>query len=194
MTVSRIAAIGFAIALGSLSFTQARAAQVFHWTFTDSANVIEGSGLLTTGAANNGGFDIVALSGFLNDPTVGVNGPVTGFTPGSGNDGVFAWDNIVYTTPGQAHLDNLGLLFQTSGQEINIYNSVGGCCSVVYPGAYPLGDVTAGSDNNYGGDRGTFNISAAPEPATWAMMLVGFGSLGALLRSRRKQVGAAATA
>lgn len=28
---------------------------------------------------------------------------------------------------------------------------------------------------------------AVPEPATWAMMLVGFGGLGASLRSRRKQ-------
>jgi hypothetical protein len=29
--------------------------------------------------------------------------------------------------------------------------------------------------------------SAVPEPATWAMMLFGFGSLGGMMRSRRKQ-------
>ncbi len=33
-----------------------------------------------------------------------------------------------------------------------------------------------------------------PEPATWAMMLVGFGGLGALLRHRRHQNAIAATA
>jgi hypothetical protein len=38
------------------------------------------------------------------------------------------------------------------------------------------------------------NIAASvPEPSTWAMMLVGFGGLGAAMRSsRRKQVATAA--
>ena len=34
--------------------------------------------------------------------------------------------------------------------------------------------------------------SAVPEPATWAMMLVGFGGLGAAMRSRRRMATAAA--
>ena len=37
------------------------------------------------------------------------------------------------------------------------------------------------------GGLGGVSFSAAPEPATWAMMLVGFGALGAALRSRRTQ-------
>ena len=36
------------------------------------------------------------------------------------------------------------------------------------------------------------SVTAVPEPATWAMMLVGFGGLGAALRSRRKGVAATA--
>jgi hypothetical protein len=45
------------------------------------------------------------------------------------------------------------------------------------PGAYEAGayaDIAIGN--------------AVPEPATWAMMLVGFGGLGAAMRSRRKQI------
>jgi hypothetical protein len=37
----------------------------------------------------------------------------------------------------------------------------------------------------------TANISAVPEPATWAMMLIGFGGMGAAMRStRRRQLAA----
>lgn len=35
------------------------------------------------------------------------------------------------------------------------------------------------------------SVSAVPEPASWAMMLAGFGGLGAAMRSRRKMVAAA---
>lgn len=35
-------------------------------------------------------------------------------------------------------------------------------------------------------------LSAVPEPATWAMMLVGFGGLGAAMRSRRRSIKVAA--
>jgi PEP-CTERM motif len=41
----------------------------------------------------------------------------------------------------------------------------------------------------------TTNASAVPEPATWAMMLVGFGAFAVALRSsRRKDFGALAAA
>ncbi len=33
---------------------------------------------------------------------------------------------------------------------------------------------------------GVINAAGVPEPATWAMLLMGFGGLGAVLRSRRK--------
>jgi len=32
---------------------------------------------------------------------------------------------------------------------------------------------------------GTLNIAAVPEPATWAMMIMGFGGMGAVLRRRK---------
>ena len=56
--------------------------------------------------------------------------------------------------------------------------------------------VASGFDNNdfgqyslvvSGQGTATFNnIAAVPEPATWAMMLVGFGGMGVVLRRRRK--------
>jgi hypothetical protein len=37
-----------------------------------------------------------------------------------------------------------------------------------------------------GNGGGNFSASAAPEPATWGMMILGFGGMGALLRRRRR--------
>jgi hypothetical protein len=41
---------------------------------------------------------------------------------------------------------------------------------------------------------GLDTLSGTPEPASWAMMLMGFGGLGAVLRSRRNKLATAATA
>jgi len=49
------------------------------------------------------------------------------------------------------------------------------------------GDAVRG--DNFGGV--SLRISAAPEPGTWALMLMGFGGAGAALRSRRRTAHAA---
>ncbi len=51
---------------------------------------------------------------------------------------------------------------------------------------YVNGDVVGSSHS--GSYVGNLNISAVPEPATWAMMLIGFGAIGLQLRRRRTPV------
>jgi hypothetical protein len=47
--------------------------------------------------------------------------------------------------------------------------------------------------NSIGNSNATIDISAVPEPATWGMMLIGFGAVGFMMRgSRRKQTAALA--
>jgi hypothetical protein len=45
-----------------------------------------------------------------------------------------------------------------------------------FTGTYTLGSATG---------SGTFTITAVPEPATWALMIGGFGLIGAAARRRR---------
>jgi hypothetical protein len=50
------------------------------------------------------------------------------------------------------------------------------------------GDYTLtimGDNNGAGSLGGTVTINAVPEPAAWAMMLIGFGAIGASMRRRR---------
>ena len=42
-------------------------------------------------------------------------------------------------------------------------------------------------DAAYGGSA-SFVLAGVPEPATWGLMIMGFGGVGALLRNRRRQV------
>ena len=57
----------------------------------------------------------------------------------------------------------------------------------------PDGFSFQGPPGAYNDNTGGFTVSGVgvPEPATWAMMLVGFAGLGAAMRSQRKQAAAA---
>jgi len=48
--------------------------------------------------------------------------------------------------------------------------------------------AAAGTSDSYGGYLDTINLSgtAVPEPATWAMMILGMGAAGAMMRRRRQ--------
>jgi len=61
-------------------------------------------------------------------------------------------------------------------------------------GGAPIVCTTAGTTslNSFSAHAGGDFQAAIPEPATWGLMLVGFGGMGALLRSRRRMAAVAA--
>jgi hypothetical protein len=61
----------------------------------------------------------------------------------------------------------------------------------VNPGANSLVvNGTSGGLYSYGGNISFAKLAAVPEPAGWALMILGFGSAGAMLRRRRAAVAA----
>ena len=57
------------------------------------------------------------------------------------------------------------------------------------PGEGATSGATVGADIDAVGAISTRPQSVVPEPATWAVMLLGFGGVGALLRRTRRQAG-----
>jgi probable HAF family extracellular repeat protein len=53
-------------------------------------------------------------------------------------------------------------------------------------GVNDRGQITVVAANRFSGAFGAVLLTPVPEPATWGMMLAGFGGLGAVMRSRRR--------
>jgi hypothetical protein len=135
---------------------------------------LNGSGVLTTSDASTtnplNGYTVQAITGI----TGTFNGSaITGLAPG-----VFGANNLYYLS-GPFFVDGNGLGFTTaSGISANLFVTNGTGYRVNTQGAGLLtGLVTAQSSA----------VSAAvPEPATWALMLLGFAAIGFACRRQRQ--------
>jgi hypothetical protein len=152
---------------------------------------------------SNGG-DLPA-SGYINGRVSGLNTAFNGYgnlasfsaaTPFTLTSGYFtgAWNdgltvNVLGLSNGvQVYSDSF--VVNTSGPTLRTFDWAN-LTSVTF-------SSFGGTDVGFGGggtqfalDNLTIDASAVPEPATWAMMLVGFGMMGASMRYRRRSTKAA---
>ena len=193
-------ATGAALTLASLGAMPAHAATVidnFSGTFAGGVGSVSGQITLdvVAGQATSGsGYIDISNLGLSNAPLVLITtstpgnetagGPTfpVGFRANDGTD-LFGLDQ-------NFPLDTAGLLFDVG-------------TATAQWGQYPLFNLASGINNSmfdgkvggttYYADLGTVSLSAAvPEPATWAMMLLGLGGLGGMIRARRRIVAIAA--
>jgi hypothetical protein len=182
MNILKTTALCAALALGGFATEASATTFVFDYTSNDGTELA--SGTLSATANGDGAFTATTGSITASGPVAtGAGTLIANASAPSAIDspsGYFLFDDQVL--PGQNPLiTNPGLLFDIGGSEINIYSNGPG------PGTYLF------QTNNGGASRfGNFSISAVPEPASWAMMLLGMGLVGSAARFSRKQAAAAA--
>ena len=191
------AVAALAIGLGCLGVSSANAAQEFTLDYNDGT-AWDASAQITA-TLNGGVYDITNITG-----TVTENGTVYDITGLLSSTSYFSFDNEIFGTAGHYYLDSNGIAFNTTAptyyplqnqptsvppvttapSEFNIWGIDGN--SYATTSFYQLAN-TANDDVNRT-FNGTATISAVPEAANWAMMLIGFCGLGALMRGRRSRL------
>lgn len=145
-------------------------------TFGPGTYNITGSGLIDLAGSIGSGFTV----GPDGVPVSPVNTPGYGYFNPSGSDN----DNGNFG-PGGAGI-NLGGLMGSFGSSPSNYFLIGFSKTITLTNTETVYGLV--NDTFYGNNQGAFSVavSAAPEPATWAMMVIGFGLVGFALRKRAK--------
>lgn len=163
--------LALAAALSLSGASASNAAALLHYTFSPNSYYDYGSPLVHTPVT--GSFDFDTATGVLSN--VNYNSVSGSFTTGAEYDPGVA-TQIYFGLFGSANYD----VYQLAGSLIN------GGTVAINSGTHPSIPISAG------GSLTTTAVGGVPEPASWAMILIGFGGLGSVLRSRRTHVPLAA--
>jgi hypothetical protein len=156
----------------SVAFAGTAQAAVYNLSYTSGGTSFIGTVTTTNTADANGFYTVTGLSGTRGGVAVTLLAPGAFPTNGFPNDNLFK--------PTGAFFSDNGISYSAGSTYYNIYAGALECRSAA------LTSCTAGANNAVTGLTVSLASAAVPEPATWAMMMLGFGAMGAALRSRRQ--------
>jgi hypothetical protein len=162
-------------ALVALCVAAPASAQDYTFDFSTSTALFgasgTGSGTITADGVT---FD---SRGFTAQMITGISGTFNGSAI-TGLASPFGANNLYYLT-GPSFVDGSGLGFLTAaGTSVNLfYQDTASSYRINTTGPFTSSFVNASS---------TAVVAAVPEPGTWAMMLLGFGTAGVAMRRRRR--------
>jgi hypothetical protein len=153
------------------ALTVAVPAQAAEFLFSFTSNFGNASGTFTTaGAASATPTLVTAMTGTMGGNAITLLAPGA-YPTGAPNDNLFS--------TAAPYFSFSGLSFAANGLNYNLYSQ----------GGVRLCGQTVGCQNaaQFSGLTVSEVTSPVPEPATWAMMLLGFGLVGYVMRSRRQR-------
>ena len=162
----------------------------FGWTVSDNIDIVTyGAGYAQTGPAAGGGTQAIDLVGYGNGTSGGVSQT---FATVAGQTYKFSFDYAHNPGVGGATAN-----VSVNGDSFQVGSSDPANTWLHYDGSFVAtgANTTLAFDNLTGGGNGGLYLDnvavsggAVPEPATWALMLTGFGLAGATLRRRQLAV------
>jgi hypothetical protein len=186
--------VQLAIFGGALIMAVQAHATLYDLMFTQTGGPMDNGITLASGQLDIDVVNQAALSGYL-DVTAGPNAGSYTLVPGSGNNGVFQWDNFVDVGSPAAFLDSTaGLLWVGQGGQMNMwYNQTDQSWNgqTEPAGSYSLwGTPPVYNPEAYGTATLTLSPTPVPEPTTMlagALLLLPFGAstFRIVRRSRR---------
>jgi hypothetical protein len=198
LTLTSISAGGhqwnFSYNLANTSTTASRIATIGWDIAPDFLSVVGVGGVFGTAASGNmamlGAKEFCLKDGGgANNCSGGGNGGLTMGQSGSGAFSLTFLDHITtYTTVQTPKYNNKGKLIGYTQTQIPVTTPIAGPTSVAFNnfGMHMQSLASGFSTGAIPGDKPLDDIrNAVPEPTTWAMLILGFGVSGAMLRRRR---------
>ncbi len=154
----------------------------FDFSTTDSIFTVTGAITTADTLDSVGGYDVLSVSGTISGPGGGtITLEPNPSQPSAFVGPVWTYDNV-YFPAGALQVDENGILFSAGAYSYNLYST--GPTTYVLSSDNPAGAYYPGETVTFGDAVRTASLTSAPEPSTWALILLGFAGLG--LAARRQ--------